>query len=210
MNAVREKPAVIVSRLANMKFANVFNPYGDLCPDYDLPDAPGIRRRNLELTLRRAAGGVDEIWFALEPGHRGARRTGLAMTDDRRLAQHAEYWSIEGVARATKSGPETEATAGIVWGALKRKSASAFLWNAFPLHSHQPNKPLSNRRHTSSEREACGGITLAIMDLLKPKRVFALGREAEIAAIALGITAKYVRHPSFGGKTEFLKGIGAR
>lgn len=210
MNAVTDKPAKIVGRLADLKFANVFNPYSDICHSHDLPDAPGIRRRNLELTLRRASGGVDEIWYALEPGHRGARRTGLAMTDDRRLAQHAEYWGIEGVARATKSGPETEGTAGIVWGALKRKGASAFLWNAFPLHSHQPRKPFSNRRHTPGEREACGGITLAILDLLKPKHVFAIGREAEIAARTLGVSAKYVRHPSFGGKPEFLEGIGAQ
>ena len=210
MNAVREQRAAIVGRLADLKFDNVFNPYSDLCPYHDLPDAPAIRRRNLGLTLDRAAGRVEEIWLALEPGHRGARRTGLAMTDDRRLTPHAKYWGIEGIARATKSGPETEGTAGIVWGALSRKGASAFLWNAFPLHSHQAKSPLSNRRHTPVEREACVDITLAILNLLKPKRVFAIGREAEVAAQTLGVAAEYVRHPSFGGKSDFLRGIGAQ
>ena len=209
MRLINDESHVIVNRLARLKFDDVFNPYIDLCSDHDRPDAPDIRRRNLELTLRRAAQGVDEIWFALEPGHRGARRTGLAMTDDRRLAQHAKYWGIEAVRTATKSGPETEGTAGIVWGALEGRRGSTFLWNAFPLHSHKPGKSLSNRGHTSSERHACGDITLAVMNLLRPQRVFAIGRNAEIAAKELGIAAQYVRHPSFGGKSEFLRGIGA-
>ena len=204
-----DDPASLVNRLRVMDFNDVFNPYRDLCAHHDLPDAPAIRRRNLELTLAAAAGRVDEMWFALEPGHRGARRTGLAMTDDRRLTQHADYWKIDGIERATKSGPETEATAGIVWEALKVKGASAFFWNAFPLHAHLNGKTLSNRRHTQTERAACASVTLAIFGLLQPRRVFAIGRDAELATKALGIDADYVRHPSYGGKAKFLKGIGA-
>jgi hypothetical protein len=210
MKIPKDSPASIVNRLAAMEFGDVFNPYRDHCAHHDLPDAPIIRSRNLELTLVGAAGQVDEMWFALEPGHRGARRTGLAMTDDQRLSEHAEYWEIDGIQRATKSGPETEATAGTVWEALKKKGSSIFLWNAFPLHTHQSGIPLSNRRHTPAEREACATVTLAIFELVRPRRVFAIGREAQQALSALGIDADYVRHPSYGGKAKFLEGIGAQ
>lgn len=199
----------IIERLAQMEFSDVFNPYRDLCELHDSRGAPEIRRRNLELTLAAAAGRVDELWLALEPGHRGARRTGLAMTDDKRLAQHADYWEIDGIKRATKSGPETEATAGIVWGALQRKGARVFLWNVFPLHAHRNGIPLSNRRHTPTERAACADVTRAIFEVLQPHRIFAIGKDAELGTKIMGVEAQYVRHPSYGGKVKFLEGIGA-
>lgn len=207
MSGVEPSPAAIVHELAQLRFDDVFNPYADVCAEHDRADAPAIRCANLRLTLERASKGIDEIWFALEPGHRGARRTGLAMTDDRRLAMHADYWKIDGIARATSSGPETESTAGIVWEAVRRKGTSIFLWNAFPLHSHIRGAPLSNRRHTRSEREACENVARAIFELVRPDRVFAIGNEAHVAAAAMGIDAVRVRHPSYGGKEDFLKGV---
>ncbi len=207
MTNVRLNPAEIVGQLAELRFVDVFNPYADVCAEYDTGDAPAIRRNNLRLTLEQASKGIDELWLALEPGHRGARRTGLAMTDDARLAMHAEYWKIAGLSRATNSGPETEATAGIVWEALTSKPASVFLWNAFPLHSHLTGSPFSNRRHTRYEREQCEAVTSAIFKLLKPGRIFAIGKEAHLATVAMGIDASPVRHPSFGGKKQFMEGI---
>lgn len=192
----------------HLRFENVFNPYADVCEAYDREDAVAIRQANLHMTLEAASKGTAELWLALEPGHRGARRTGLAMTDDRRLQMHADHWGIEGIERATSSGPQTEATAGIVWSAVTRKDVPIFLWNAFPLHSHEAGNTLSNRRHTRAERTACNDVTLAIIELLKPDRVFAIGKDAYVATGDLGIEAVRVRHPSFGGKKDFLEGIG--
>ncbi|MGV1683747.1 uracil-DNA glycosylase [Sphingopyxis sp. NJF-3] len=208
MANLEPSPGAIVERLAQLKFDNVFNPYADICEVYDGDGATSIRQANLRMTLEAASKGTAELWLALEPGHRGARRTGLAMTDDRRLQMHADHWGIEGIQRATSSGPETEATAGIVWSAVTMKDGPIFLWNVFPLHSHRPGNALSNRRHTRSERGACNDVTLAIFELLEPDRVFAIGKDAYLATEELGIEAVRVRHPSFGGKMEFLKGIG--
>ena len=207
MKGIEPSPAGIVDELARLRFEDVFNPYSDVCAKYDRADAPAIRRSNLRLTLGQASKGVDEIWFALEPGHRGARRTGLAMTDDKRLAIHANYWKIDEIEQATSSGPETEGTTGIVWEAVRRKGTSIFLWNAFPLHAHVRGAPLSNRRHTRFEREACEEVTRAIFELVGPERIFAIGREAHVATAAMEMVAIRVRHPSYGGKEEFLEGI---
>jgi len=208
MADLEPSPAAIVERLARLRFDNVFNPYADVCEFCDREDAAAIRQANLRMTLEAASKGTAELWLALEPGHRGARRTGLAMTDDRRLQMHADHWGIEGIERATSSGPQTEATAGIVWSAVTMKDGPIFLWNVFPLHSHKHGHPLSNRRHTRSERVACNDVTLAIFELLQPDRVFAIGKDAYVATEELGIDAVRVRHPSFGGKMEFLEGIG--
>ena len=57
---------------------------------FDGPDAPAIRRSNLGLVLEAAlAGGISSLWIARDLGHRGGRRTGLALTDEVHLPAHA-------------------------------------------------------------------------------------------------------------------------
>lgn len=203
------KPADLVGDLARLRFTDVFNPYSDVCPHHDLPDAPAIRRANLLSTFEAAASGIDELWIALEPGHRGARRTGLAMTDEQRLPVHASRWGVT-VRRATRDGPETEQTAGIVWGALAGRSERILLWNVFPLHCHEPDRALSNRRHSARERNACRDLTEGMVAMVRPKRIVAIGRDAQSAMAGFGYQALAVRHPSYGGKAEFLLGVAGR
>lgn len=205
-STARLTPVRAVERLADLAFENVFNPYRDVCPHHDLPDAPSIRRENLLATFEAASAGVDELWIALEPGHRGARRTGLAMTDDRRLAAHASLWNVT-VRRATCDGPESEQTAGIVWEALLRRPGRVLLWNVFPLHCHKPERALSNRRHTRDERLACADLTAGIVAMVAPRRIVAIGREAQDAMVVPHPSCIPVRHPSYGGKAQFLAGV---
>jgi len=202
-------PERAVARLADLRFEGTFNPYAHQCPHHDLPDAPLIRRANLLATFAAAIGGVDAIWIALEPGHRGARRTGLAMTDDRHLAAHGQRWGLVDIRRATKSGPDTEQTAGIVWGALANSAQRVLLWNLFPLHCHLPGRPLTNRRHTRAEREACWDLTRGIVSMVKPSRIVAVGNDAHKAMAGIDPACVKVRHPSYGGKTDFLAGVTA-
>lgn len=200
-------PAEAVAALARLRFPATFNPYADRCPEHDGPGAAAIRRSNLLATFEATAGGVDALWIALEPGHRGARRTGLAMTDDAHLTNHARRWGLAGIARATVTGPETEQTAGIVWGALAKVPHRVLLWNVFPLHCHVAGEPLSNRRHTRAEREACWDLTCAIIDMVNPGHIVAIGNDAHAAVNGLDRRCVLVRHPAYGGKAEFLAGL---
>ncbi len=200
-------PQQAVAALAELSFPDTFNPYAHLCPKHDRADAAATRRSNLLATFEAAAAGVDAVWIALEPGHRGARRTGLAMTDDRHLADHARRWGLPDIARATVTGPETEQTAGIVWGALMSLPGRVLLWNVFPLHCHQRGEPLSNRRHTRAEREGCWDLTRAIVAMVDPEHIVAIGNDAHDAARGLDRPCKLVRHPAYGGKAGFLAGV---
>jgi hypothetical protein len=204
----RQIATSFVDQLTALHFENVFNPYTDTCPIHDQVDAPLIRCRNLQLVLEAAiSGGVDSIWIARDLGYRGGRRTGLALTDDIHLSGHAQLFSTLPLARATQGFAMGERTAAVVWQALRFINHPIFLWNVFPFHPHKPGNSMSNRCHTSVERLSCQSLNLQLIKILHPQKVIAIGRDAEAAFTDLGINSIYIRHPSYGGQTEFLTGV---
>jgi uracil-DNA glycosylase len=201
------RPEAFLGELAALRFDNVFNPYRDLCDLHDVEDAANIRASNLLMTLEAAQGGIDELWIALEPGHRGARRTGIPMTDDKNLAAHADRWGLKHILRATHSGPQTEQTASVVWQGLEGNNNRIFLWNIFPLHCHQPGNPLSNRNHSPFERDACAHITKELIAIVAPNQIRAIGQKSADALALAGYPFEQVRHPARGGKNVFLAAV---
>lgn len=201
----------IMGRLVALRSPNAFNPYSERCPVADLPHAPGIRRRNLELMLRAAAEtGVDEIWIAPEPTYRGARRTGLAMTDERHLQDHGQHFGVKGLQRATILPDPEEETAGIVWSALAGIERRVFLWNTVPLHTHIAGNPFTLRRHNAAERNASKPILDGIIDLLAPRRLVAVGYETAQALRRAGRDHEQVRHPARRGARKFTAQVSNR
>lgn len=200
-----------VRSVANLKFDHAFNPYSDNCPQIDRPDAAKIRSRNLQTVLEAALNNkVRSIWIARDLGYRGGRRTGLALTDEVHLSHHARLLGTRPLSRSTHGHIVAERTATTIWRMLLKIGEPVFLWNIFPLHPHEPGDPMSNRCHTKAERLACRHILDGLMNLLEPDFVLAIGRDAQTALSELGINAKPVRHPSYGGQAEFMKGVSLR
>jgi uracil-DNA glycosylase len=110
-------------------------------------------------------------------------------------------------ARATVGPVATERTAGIVWEMLRALNRPIFLWNVFPLHPHAAGDHLTNRCHTRRERQACRPILLNLIELIQPNAIVAIGNDAEVGLRELGISAARVRHPSYGGKSDFVSGL---
>lgn len=200
--------AQFVETLADMSFKDAFNPYSDACQDFDQDDAAAIRQTNLRLVLDAAIERkVDSMWIARDLGYRGGRRTGLALTDEAHLTNHSELYGDLPLVRATKGPAISERTASVIWQTLKRIDRPVFLWNVFPLHPHESGDPQSNRCHTRSERNACRPLLTWLLDALAPRVVVAVGRDAQLALADLGVSASQVRHPSYGGQTDFISGI---
>jgi len=208
---MRTSEAVLdfVEAIASLRLEGCFNPYADCYPPFDVEDAPAIRRANLFYVLASAEkAGVVDLWVGLELGHRGGRRTGLAMTDDAHVEAHGRRFGVaDRVRSATRAGPTKEMTASIVWEALGRIDRPVFLWNVVPLHPHRPAEPLSNRRHNSNEREACLPHLQTLIGLLRPQRLVTIGNDASSALKQCGYSHVSVRHPSYGGKREFLSQV---
>ena len=198
-----------VDALARVRLPSVFNPYSDRCPHFDLVDAPARRRLNLQAQLRAALDlNVETLWIGRDLGYRGGRRTGIALTDEPHLPMlSAALGGNLPVIRATQGPAVAERTATVVWRMMRQLPDPVFTWNVFPLHPHEPENPLSNRCHTRAERHAVRPILLQLLDLLQPARVVAIGNDAELGLRDLGIKCLKVRHPSYGGISDFERGI---
>jgi hypothetical protein len=196
-----------INEISSAQFDSVFNPYADVCPIHDVADADRHRKVALLACLNSAIQtGVESIWIARDLGYRGGRRTGFALTDDIHLERHAARWSVD-VVRPTKGTPVAEATASVVWKALERIDETVFLWNVFPLHPHDADDPMTNRTHTSVERDFGLSMLEGLLELLQPTRVMAIGGDAVRAANRLGYEPLPLRHPSYGGARIFANQV---
>jgi hypothetical protein len=203
-------PAELVGVIADINLENAFNPYADRCDVFDKPHAPMLRRKLLSDILNNAiTREIDALWIGRDLGHRGGRRTGMALTDDVHMIAHASRWGLE-VSRPTIGQPVAERTASMVWDILSAVPAPIFLWNVFPLHPHEPGRPFTNRAHSSHERGVGEDILALLIETLRPRRLIAIGNDAAVSAIRIaaeGQQVVHVRHPSYGGHKEFLAGM---
>ena len=203
-------PAKFVTALSEAQLPSVFNPWSDTCSLHDRYDAAERRRDNLERMLGAAIDGrVETIWIARDLGYRGGRRTGVPLTDEVHLQDAAALMGGIELARATQGPIVAERTAAIIWRVLAGIAQPVMLWNVFPFHPHEASSQLSNRCHTRAERAATWPLLQALIEMLNPRQIIAIGRDAQLALSELGIPTEGVRHPSYGGQREFIDGMNA-
>lgn len=195
-----------VEDLSSLRLENVFNPYSERCSIYDYVDSPKNRRILLKNMLVAASEvEVDSMWIGRDLGYRGGRRTGLALTDDVHLSDHAKRWDVD-CKKFTKGTAVPERTAAVIWSVVRQISSPIFFWNVFPFHPFQSGKPFSNRAHNSFERRIGEDLLAELISIIRPRRLIAIGNDAEKSAFRLSdeIAHVKVRHPSYGGQNIFL------
>lgn len=201
----------------------LFNPWFHRDTQHDLvPNAPEIRRNQLDLYLRERKDRARYLFIAEALGYQGGHFTGIAMTSERILLgyQQNKYGVKPGHVFSTElpkrtSRPDiiekgmSEPTATIMWGALIDLGIDPYevvLWNAVPWHPYDPNKGmLSNRTPRAGEMEAGLGHLKTFIGLFDKPKVVAVGRKCEQSLSDLGIEHVGVRHPANGGAPKFRR-----
>lgn len=201
---VRER---FIRALKECRFPSVFNPYTDRCEVWDLRAAPKIRERNLMTLMETMEGKVESIWFGRDLGYLGGRRTGLALTDEAHLEDMGIVYGTVGIARATRGVAVAERTAAVSWKVLRQLSSPPFLWNIFPFHPHALDDQQTNRCHTRKERRACSDILNLLMEWAPNARLVAIGNDSARGLSEAGLEHVLIRHPSYGGTTDFIAGM---
>ena len=187
---------------------NVFNPYRDVCEVHDDAQSPLKRRQNLEALLQKSIEyGTSTIWFARDLGYLGGRRTGVALTDEVHLKNHSNMFPDLKLSKATTGPVQGERTANMTWDYLDQLKQPVFLWNIFPFHPHEEGNQFTNRCHTKKERQEINSLLDSVLGILQPKNLIAIGNDAALGLVECGYDPIKVRHPSYGGKADFIRGL---
>jgi len=171
------------------------------------------RRDNLTLYLERMAARQPRLLLVGEaPGYRGCGVTGVPFTSEAVLLDEPSPFKLFGAREGFRGcgrpgAPRREATATVLWRTLVAIDCLPLLWNAYPLHPHRPGEPASNRPPTAGEVRLGRPFVEELLALYAVGRVVAVGRRAEAALAAWGITAAAIRHPGHGGKHDFDRGL---
>jgi hypothetical protein len=186
----------------------LFNPYSSAEPGGD------IRQANLARYLADMQARRPDILMLFEaPGYRGCALSGIPVTSERIMLRGIARWGLFGEGyHATSGQPDgvAEMTATILWDALEHYAPEPpLIWNTLPLHPHRPDERQSNRTPSAAEQEIGLGLIQMVIDLFGCQTILAVGRTAQRAAARLGIEAIPLRHPSQGGKPEFVSGLAA-
>lgn len=201
-------PKSFVQALAATNLPSVFNPWHDRCSIHDRRDAAARRRANLQGMLEAVLdANVETIWIARDLGYRGGRRTGVPLTDEVHLTHASALMGGIALERATQGPAIAERTAAVVWQVFGRIGQPVMLWNVFPFHPHEADDPMSNRCHSRAEREVTWPLLQALVSMVQPKRIVAIGRDAHLALGGLDTEVTAIRHPSYGGQREFIDGM---
>ena len=106
------------------------------------------------------------------------------------------------------NNPESESSATIVWNCLDKLNVKPLIWNAFPFHPHNECETNSNRAPTSEELKVGKIILEELIEIfnIEQNHIIPVGRNAEKNLKGYKIVT-CLRHPSHGGKYEFIKGM---
>jgi uracil-DNA glycosylase len=199
-----------IEKLAAAEVAeDAFNQYGHADPHN------AIRRDNLRLYLAQMAARDPKVLLVGEaPGYQGCRRSGVPFTSDFILLNPPDGVPILGEAAGYRMSPEygkprKEPSATIVWETIGQTGLVPLIFSAYPFHPFRSGKALSNRAPRASELEAGRPYLSDVLSMFDFEVVMAVGNTAEKSLAELDIEFVKLRHPSHGGKAEFVAGFAA-
>jgi uracil-DNA glycosylase len=146
------------------------------------------------------------------PGYQGCHFSGIPFTNEKLLLEGRVPRVKVNLRITRREPPWSEPTATVMWKTLRDLGIDeeTVMWNAFAWHPFRPDEPMSNRAPTDAELVKGIDVLRAVTSHFKGEQVIAVGRVAERALKRLGVAVNgSVRHPSYGGVTDFRNGMAA-
>ena len=190
----------VVSLSKRENSETVFNPYRSKA-----------LANNLEIYLNYIffQPGEKILLIGEAPGYKGCRLTGIPFSSGAliKAKQHKIFYDISDDVVLKKV--ELENSASAVWESLVDVKHYPLFWNAFPFHPHPKGNNNKNRAPNKKEMTEGEGYLSALADIFSPTIVAGIGRKGESAGKQVFPEGDvvYIRHPSYGGKKEFVAGM---
>ena len=142
-------------------------------------------------------------------GSKGGRLTGIPFSCGDVFTRFNHPLLVELKPKLILSTQESENTATMVWEYLTEKQQTPLFWNAFPFHPYQYRRPKTNRAPTNKEVEQGSRYLKQLADIFQPLLIAGIGRKGQLAGQKAFPNREIscIRHPSFGGKREFIAGM---
>jgi uracil-DNA glycosylase len=143
------------------------------------------------------------------PGYKGCGITGIPFSSGK-LFQQVDHPFLKKLKKSLVLPTiEAENTASIVWRFLAEQQLTPLFWNAYPFHPHPAGNREKNRAPNRQEIEQGVEYLHAIERLFKPLQIAGVGRAGSACAERAfpDCTISYIRHPSYGGKRDFVAGM---
>ncbi|KAA3641885.1 MAG: hypothetical protein DWP95_05895 [Proteobacteria bacterium] len=142
-------------------------------------------------------------------GYKGGRLTGIPFSCGDMYSRFNHPLLLELKSKLILTTRESENTATMVWEYLTEKQQTPLFWNAFPFHPYQVRRPKTNRAPTAKEIQQGSRYLQQLADIFQPTTIAGIGRKGQLAAQKAfpSHAIQRIRHPSFGGKREFISGM---
>lgn len=194
----------------------LFNQYRDVWRQVDSEKANIIRQENLITYIQEAVKSAEFLAVGEAAGPWGCRFSGIPFVGERQLVQGTLPFSgsrsscSEPTLTQKRKAPFVSASSTMFWKVMRQYHPRFLVWDAVPLHPHNPSDRLSIRTPTESELN----LFLPALDALisavsaeKPVKILAIGNSAYNALLQLGHKSQKIRHPANGGFPEFAAGM---
>lgn len=185
----------LIIRLANTKTDDsLFNPYNQICKNYDITTAPGLRQGNLRIYLDSYLNKkTDVLWVIDCADFYSAKLSGVP------LLEPISYAKVEGIFGLTEHFEVAHKNRTIsgsnkgneeIWDLLSKQKTRPLIWNILPFYPHETEDISKRREPTKKEYLQHAEFIRLIISIFKPKTVLALGTKTQSVLKDLNIKSK--------------------
>jgi len=185
----------LIIKLANTRTEEtLFNPYNQVCKDYDINTAPGVRQGNLRIYLESYANSaVEDLWVTDAVDFHSTKLTGVPLLNPVNLTRVEDILGLTTkfeVATKNRAVLEGHKYGTNVWDLISKQKKRPMIWTVLPFYPHETAGITSKRDPSAEEYSKYKEFLMLIIEIYKPKNIFTMGAKTKSALTALKIKSK--------------------